>query len=99
MKECKRIIGVAMSLLDFQPTEDEMAKAREVLGLLDRKGRLSKNTAMMQFVKANDPENLAKISASSKAERAAYVEKYLALQLAKSKGRLQQTTIWVTSDR
>ena len=33
----KRKICATMSLLDFQPTEDEMAKARVVLGLQDRK--------------------------------------------------------------
>ena len=82
-----------VSLVTFAPTDEELKAARALLSSADFKGKKkSYVNSMNQFLKSNaaDKGN-AELLEKPSADRAVYIEKYLAYQTAKKSGRLSHT--------
>ena len=84
----KKSTAAKLKISEFQPTDEECQAAEAIVAGLSTDQRKLKNRAMMQYAKAN--EDKAAIEAKDTDKRG-YIVKYLALQTAKSKGRISSS--------
>ena len=79
-----------MSLIAFEPSGTEIARATEIVAQASKSKKKSMNNAMLQYVRSNDgAADQSSISDSRGDTRENYILKYLALQVAKTAGRLR----------
>ena len=74
-----------LKITQFKPTDEEVKAAELVVAGLSKDQKKVKNRAMMQYAKGTGDEEAL---ASTDVDKRGYIVKYLALQTAKSKGRI-----------
>ena len=89
----------SVSLVQFMPTDAELAAARTLLGAADNKVKKSKLNSMNVFLSGNiDGDGNAAVLQMTGSEKQAYIEKYLCYQSAKKSGRLTCSRTNVTDN-
>ena len=91
-------VGSAISLVQFVPTEEELAATRSMLSAADPKAKKSKTNAMMAFLATNKSAdgNEGVMALPTGPEKSAYVERYMAFQAAKKSGRMSSSRVNAT---
>ena len=80
---------VALTLSGFEPTADELARAREVIKASGEAGKRAKMESMAGFIRRNkDTDKGLDLAAQSRGDqRWQWCEKYIAFQMRKGQGQ------------
>ena len=74
-------------LSKFQPTAEELAKARKLVASFVRRKKDTKIRSMLTFCKCNETEEHKEMLASRGTRRQEYLAKYMTFQMKKGLGR------------
>ena len=77
-----------LTITQFKPTDEEVKQAEQIVAGLSGDQKKVKNRAMMQYAKGTGD---TAAMGSKDVDKRGYIVKYLALQTAKSKGRISSS--------